>query len=267
MPGTHKDSSDFLNIPLDFLQNNNALIRQHQSMVRLSRLTLPDQTTWASLRPSTGLALVTDLPQRMTLLDAILQAVQTQAISLHAYGIGPTRLDLLVTPPHETALSLAMQSLGRRYVRAYNARHQRVGSLWAGRYTSTLVENGSYLLPLMQWIEQQAGAHADGQTPHNAAIAYSSKAHHWGDHRVPWISDPPEYWALGNTPFDRAHHYKSLYDEGLAPIVRQTIETQGCKGWPLGSPEFIKKLTAETGRAASPRKAGRPRKSSPQTGS
>jgi len=46
-----------------------------------------------------------------------------------------------------------MQSLGRRYVRAFNATHERTGTLWEGRFRASLVESDTYLLTCMRYIE------------------------------------------------------------------------------------------------------------------
>ena len=46
-----------------------------------------------------------------------------------------------------------MQSLGRRYVHYVNRFYRRTGSLWEGRYKSSLVEAETYLLACYRYIE------------------------------------------------------------------------------------------------------------------
>ena len=46
-----------------------------------------------------------------------------------------------------------MQSLGRRYVGLFNARHRRTGTLWEGRYKSCLVDAQDHLLTCYRYIE------------------------------------------------------------------------------------------------------------------
>ncbi len=46
-----------------------------------------------------------------------------------------------------------MQAVGRRYVRAFNARHGRTGTLWEGRYKSCLVDSDRHLLACLRYIE------------------------------------------------------------------------------------------------------------------
>jgi putative transposase len=46
-----------------------------------------------------------------------------------------------------------MQAVGRRYVQYINRSYKRTGSLWEGRYKSSLVQAETYLLTCMRYIE------------------------------------------------------------------------------------------------------------------
>jgi len=46
-----------------------------------------------------------------------------------------------------------MQYMGRRYVRYFNSVYQRSGTLWEGRFKSSLVHSASYLLTCQRYIE------------------------------------------------------------------------------------------------------------------
>jgi putative transposase len=60
---------------------------------------------------------------------------------------------LLMTAPSIDGISQVMQNLGRYYVRYINQTYQRTGTLWEGRFKSTLVDTESYLLTLYCYIE------------------------------------------------------------------------------------------------------------------
>lgn len=62
-------------------------------------------------------------------------------------------IHLLATPTGPDGIGLMMQALGRRYVRYFNNRHRRTGTLWDGRYRSCLVDSESYLLQCQRYIE------------------------------------------------------------------------------------------------------------------
>jgi putative transposase len=60
---------------------------------------------------------------------------------------------LLATPKIENGVSLMMQSLGRYYVRYINQTYHRTGTLWEGRYKSSLVDSDNYFLIVARYIE------------------------------------------------------------------------------------------------------------------
>ena len=60
---------------------------------------------------------------------------------------------LLVTPQVELASSLMMQYIGRLYVRYFNYKYRRTGTLWEGRYHSDLLQKEHYLLACQRYIE------------------------------------------------------------------------------------------------------------------
>jgi putative transposase len=50
-------------------------------------------------------------------------------------------LHLLLTPQKEGAMSTMMQAIGRSYVRLFNQLHGRTGTLWEGRYNSSVIDS------------------------------------------------------------------------------------------------------------------------------
>jgi putative transposase len=60
---------------------------------------------------------------------------------------------LLMTATEENGISKLMQSLGRYYALYINKMVQRTGTLWEGRYKSTLVDSDNYLLTVMRYIQ------------------------------------------------------------------------------------------------------------------
>ena len=50
-----------------------------------------------------------------------------------------------MTPAEPGGASRMMQAIGRRYVACFNARYQRTGTLWEGRFESALVDSSAYV--------------------------------------------------------------------------------------------------------------------------
>ena len=60
---------------------------------------------------------------------------------------------LLVTPHVKESISRMMQYVGRKYVPYINHQYNRTGTLWEGRYKSSLIQEEPYLLACMRYIE------------------------------------------------------------------------------------------------------------------
>lgn len=205
-----------------------------------------------------GQALARDDADRALLLQTLREAARTHGVSIHAYCLAPDHFHLLLTPEHETSLSLFMQAVGRRYVSAYNRRHGRQGGLWAGRYRATVLDPAQYVLDAMVWIETHA-QRAGGVSPLQDD-AWSSARHHLGRHSDPLISDHAVFWSLGNTPFEREAAWRRRLEEGM-PAQRVSALAQAMhKGWALLPDEAVSAVEAAAGRRLTPRPRGRPRK-------
>ncbi len=104
-------------------------------------------------------------------------------------------MHLLLTPQTAQSLPQFMQSVGRTYVRTFNNRHGRSGTLWEGRYRATVLEAQAWLLPAMVVLEHQAVAH--GLTGRAVDYGWSSARHNAGAQVDGMVRLHPAYWRLG----------------------------------------------------------------------
>ncbi len=227
-------------------------------MARLPRLALAGHLHHLIHRGHNLQPIVVDDEDRKALLAALQDSAATHKVAIHAYVVMPNHLHLLATPAADDGLSRMMQALGRRYVSAFNLRHGRVGTLWEGRFRAAPLEAESHLLTVMRSIElnpQRAGLSTEpGDFP------WSSAAHHLGRRRDPLVTDPPGFWALGNTPFERELAWRRWLEEGESEAERQQLIDSALKGWPLGSARFLQLLSELSERPLVRRPRGRPRK-------
>ena len=84
--------------------------------------------------------------------------------------------------------------------------------------------------------------------------------------RDPLVVDPPEYWRLGNTPFEREAAYGRLLAQGLDAATLHRIEHAAANGWAIGSPQFLAEIAQRAGRPVRPRARGRPPRTLPRGG-
>jgi putative transposase len=227
-------------------------------MARLPRLILPDQPHHVILRGNNRQAIFYSDLDREHLLATLAEAASQYGVAVHAYVLMDNHLHLLLTPPSADALSRMMQSLGRRYVGWFNARHQRSGTLWEGRFRAGLIEGERHLLACMRYIELnpvRAGLCVEA-----TEWKWSSAAHHLGLVRNVLVTEHPMYWLLGNTPFEREHAYRELLGEGVARSEQVLFTEAVLRGRPVGSASFLQPLAADHAAAVQRRPRGRPRK-------
>ena len=229
-------------------------------MARLRRLTAPGLPHHLIQRGNNRQSIFRDEVDCARYLDDLTELAAAHSLAIHAYVLMPNHVHLLATPFGRDTLPRLMQALGRRYVRRFNDRHRRTGTLWEGRYRSTVVETDRYLLACMRYIELNPVR--AGLVDDPGAYRWSSHPHHLGLRVDPLITEHAVYWGLGNTPFERQLAYRRLFERGIAPEEIEMIRSATQRGWALGGPGFVREVAANTGRRASPIRAGRPRKQS-----
>ena len=74
------------------------------------------------------------------------------------------------------------------------------------------------------------------------------------------LVDPPDYWALGNTPFEREGRFALRLAEGLPPDQAAALTLASQHNWAVGGEAFLAEREAAMGRPLAPRARGRPRR-------
>jgi putative transposase len=179
------------------------------------------------------------------------------AVAVHAYVLMTNHVHLLATPEKEGGLSRFMQALGRRYVRWFNDRHGRTGTLWEGRFRSTVIAADRYLLACMRYIELNPVRAGLSVAP--AEYRWSSHAHHVGHAVDPLITDHALFWALGNTPFERQSAYQLLFETPLASSDLDELRRATNRGWALATKDDLPRSDQPSGQFVQPKPRGRPR--------
>ncbi|HET8703660.1 hypothetical protein [Castellaniella sp.] len=238
-------------------------------MARLPRLYAPRIPQLVQARLAHPLA-PADAPAPAAALDRIRDwlaeetgraaAGEAGAVALHAWTILPDRIALLATPGDEAALSRLMQALGRRM--GSGLLRTRV---YAGRYRNALLEPGRWVLPAMVWLESLPVS--TGQVGSPAQWPWSSAADHAGlggaadtPGKRPALTDHPDYWREGDTPFARQAAWRGRLAAGLGELQGRQIEAALSGQWALGERIFLTHLGRLASRRVSPAPRGRPRK-------
>ena len=180
--------------------------------------------------------------------------------ALHAYCLMPNHVHLLLTPAAAEACTTLMRDLGQRYVQYFNARHERSGTLWEGRFRSCLVESARYVLACYRYIELNPVR--AGMVHHPEGYLWSSYAVNGGMRSDPLITPHPEFAALAAHGEERSASYRALCDGLVDAPLQQTIRDATNAGYPLASNAFKSVVLAPRGWKLEPGKPG-PRAMSP----
>lgn len=226
-------------------------------MARLPRLTLPGYPHHVIQRGNNRQPIFAQAADYQTLLDLLLENAQKFGVAIHAYVLMSNHFHLLATPQSMDGLAPMMQAVGRRYVRYFNDAQQRSGTLWEGRYKSTLIQSERYLLACMAYIDLnpvRAGLVAQARD-----YPWSSYGHYTGQRIDKLITPHALVWALGNTPFAREAAYAEWVRSGISPAQQAALTEAALGGWALGDADFVAELQKKTGRRVTKSTAGRPR--------
>jgi putative transposase len=144
---------------------------------------------------------------------------------IHAYVLMTNHVHLLVTPMEPHGISQMMQALGRRYVYYVNITYKRTGTLWEGRYKSSLVDSNSYLLTCMRYIELNPVRAS--MVDHPGEYKWSSYGSNAQGYEDLLIEAHPLYTVLGETATKRQEVYRELFrnyiDVELLHNIRESL--------------------------------------------
>ena len=178
--------------------------------------------------------------------------------SVHAYVLMTNHVHLLATPEQTDGVSLLMKHLNQRYAQHVNRRYARSGTLWEGRFRSSLVDSAAYALICQRYIELN---------PVRARMVQHPAHYPWSSYRVNALGDPSdlvvaraEYLSLGNSDSERRVHYAQLFEDAIGERDLARIRDAVNGGFALGCDAFIEEMEERLHRRARRGKPGRPAK-------
>lgn len=147
---------------------------------------------------------------------------------IHAYVLMGNHVHLLVTPDAPGGMSRMMQAVNRAYVRHVNERERRTGSLWEGRFHSTVIDTDRYLLACQRYIELNPVR--AGKVAHPGDYRWSSyRANAQG--RVNALLVPhPAFELIATDADERCRCYAEFIEQGIPAqdlsSIRKAVQSQ-----------------------------------------
>jgi len=190
-------------------------------------------------------------------LRCMAEASENHGVRIHAYVLMTNHAHLLATPQHQVSIPKMMQSIGRKYVQYFNRSYRRTGTLWEGRYRSTVIDSEKYLLSCYRYIELnpvRAGMVGDP-----IDYVWSSYNCHAFGKPDKIISEHDLFRAIGGSREQCQASYRSLCTEELdLQFVKEMREATN-RAWVLGDDDFKAKIAELSKRRTDPLKRGRHR--------
>lgn len=227
-------------------------------MARLPRLTLPGYPHHIIQRGNNRQAIFAKAEDYQLWLELLHENAKKFAVDIHAYVLMSNHFHLLATPQTAAGVPQMMQAIGRRYVRYFNDSQKRTGTLWEGRYKSTLIQTDRYFLACMAYIDLNPVR--SGLVAQARDYPWSSHGHYIGLRADKLLVPHALVWSLGNTPFAREAAYAELVHAGISTVQQAALTDSVLQGWALGAADFVADLQKRTQRRVSKGAPGRPTK-------
>ena len=166
-------------------------------------------------------SIFSDATDHEVFLSFLKTAAGKHGVSVHGYALMTNHYHLMATPRDARALPQTMKELGGRYVNYFNRKHQRIGTLWNGRYRAIVITDETYWLTCLRYVEQN---------PVRAQMVRAPEMYPWSSYRVhglgadpTWLVRHRVYLALGADEQERQLAYRMLCG---APVTEAEMVDQ-----------------------------------------
>lgn len=191
-------------------------------------------------------------------LDWLLEYSRKSGCAIHAYVLMTNHVHLLLTPKRKESAGNLMKLLGQRYVQHINRTYTRSGTLWEGRFRSSVIQQNGHFLVCQRYIEMN---------PVRAGILKNPSKYRWSSYGVNGQGDSSKlitqhltYKEMGRDDQERQSVYRELFRHELDPGEIDRIRKATNGNFVLGSSHFQEEVETMLGRRVAPGRPGRPKK-------
>jgi putative transposase len=178
---------------------------------------------------------------------------------IYTYCLMTNHAHLIIDPgDHPESLSLLMKRVAGRQTRYVNKLEGRSGSLWEGRYKSSIISSQEYLLACSRYIELN---------PLRARMVVNPKDYQWSSYKIKAIGEPDRvvdfdkiYKALGENAEARQVAYREYVSDTIPEEEIKLIRDSIQRNQVTGGDRFREQLQKKHKIRLSNRGPGRPRK-------
>lgn len=209
-------------------------------MARLPRIVIPEQPLHIIQRGNNRAPCFFADEDYRFYLDSLKSAATRYGCRIHAYVLMTNHVHLLLTPEAGESPSAVLQSVGRRYVHYVNHAYRRTGTLWEGRFKSSLIDSERYLLVCSHYIELNPVRARMVEQP--GEFRWSSYRHNALGQSDPLLTPHPLYARLGADAMRRCAAYRAMCNVHIDVTELQAIRGATETGAVLGNDRFKEQI-------------------------
>ena len=180
-------------------------------------------------------------------------------VGVYAYCLMTNHVHLILVPLAKgSGISGLMRRLSARQCRRVNLLENRIGTLWSGRFKSSVIDADRYLLACLRYVELNPVRAGMINRPED--YRWSSYAQRIGICKESWIDSDPATSALGPTLGAQRRAYVKFVGEHVAEAEFTLIRNAVKRNQLTGTDNFVDQIERRTGIRVEFRGRGKPRK-------
>lgn len=192
-------------------------------------------------------------------LDNLFEWKSHYDVGVYAYCLMTNHVHLILVPHAEgRSISDLMRRLSARQCRRLNLLERRTGTLWSGRFKSSVIDADSYLMACLRYVELNPVRAGMVNRPED--YRWSSYAQRVGLCGGSWIDSDPITAGLGSTLRTRRNAYAKFVGEHVTEAESTFIRNAVRRNQLTGGGRFVDEIERRTNIRVESRGRGRPGK-------
>lgn len=189
-------------------------------------------------------------------LSSLRELKEQCGIKVFSYCLMTNHVHLLVSPNDAAGLGAFMKGLAARATRYRNKLEGRSGTLWEGRYKSSLVASEEYLLACSRYIEMN---------PVRALMVVLAGDYEWSSFqqrvgaKPEWLDSSPCFDSLASTEAEARSRHSDFVEGGIPDAEYELIRQAVQRNQLTGSGKLVDAIDASLWLRVEHRGPGRPR--------
>jgi putative transposase len=216
-------------------------------MARIGRFVVPDLPHHVTQRGNRRGAVFFGDEDYGLYHDLLREACVREGVAVWSYCLMPNHVHLILTPRTPEGLGRALGKAHRRYSSFINARMRVTGHLFQARFASVVMDE-AHLMAAARYV---------ALNPVRARLVERAQDWRWSSARA-HLEGRDDGLVTVAPLLDRcADRFADMLDDEPDPGTLTALRAAETLGRPLGSPDFLDRLAARTGRDPRPGKRGR----------